>query len=111
VKRDSASREGLPSAGPVKKNHPLLCGMRFVLRLPAEGLCGLVRLYQRFISPLKGTSSCRFRPTCSQYAIDALRKRSLPAALILIVWRILRCNPYGRGGYDPVPDKGFRRVK
>ena len=70
-------------------------------------MIGLVRLYQRFISPLK-SPCCRFTPTCSAYAIEAFRKRGFFAGLILTVWRILRCNPYSKGGYDPVPDKGFK---
>ena len=67
----------------------------------------LVRFYQKFISPLK-PPCCRFTPTCSAYAIEAFSKRGFFAGLILTVWRILRCNPFSRGGYDPVPDKGFR---
>lgn len=70
----------------------------------------LVRLYQRFISPIK-PATCRFTPTCSAYAIEAFEKRGFFAGLILTVWRILRCNPFCKGGYDPVPDKGFRRVR
>ena len=67
----------------------------------------LIRLYKKFISPLK-PPCCRFTPTCSAYAIEAFQKRGFFAGFILTVWRILRCNPFGRGGYDPVPDKGFR---
>ncbi len=67
----------------------------------------LVGLYRRFISPMK-PSCCRFTPTCSAYALEAFQKRGFFAGLILTVYRILRCNPYCRGGYDPVPDKGFK---
>ncbi|MBQ4557341.1 MAG: membrane protein insertion efficiency factor YidD [Clostridia bacterium] len=67
----------------------------------------LVKLYRKFISPLK-PSCCRFTPTCSAYALEAFQKRGFFSGLILTVYRILRCNPYGRGGYDPVPDKGFK---
>lgn len=67
----------------------------------------LVRIYQRVISPLK-PPSCRFTPTCSAYALEAFQKRGAVVGLILTVYRILRCNPFGRGGYDPVPEKGFR---
>ena len=77
--------------------------MKYVFMLP-------IRFYRRFISPLL-PRSCRFTPSCSEYALIAFRERNLFAALILTVWRILRCNPFGRGGYDPVPTKGFRRVK
>jgi len=67
----------------------------------------LVGLYRKFISPLK-PPCCRFTPTCSAYAVEAFRKRGFFVGFILTVWRILRCNPFSRGGYDPVPEKGFR---
>ena len=67
----------------------------------------LIRLYKKFISPLK-PPCCRFTPTCSAYAIEAFQKRGFFAGFILMTWRLLRCNPFGRGGYDPVPDKGFK---
>ena len=61
-----------------------------------------IRFYQKFISPLT-PPSCRFTPTCSQYAIEAIRKHGPFKGLALAVWRILRCNPWGGSGYDPVP--------
>lgn len=70
-------------------------------------LIWLITLYRKYISPLK-PPCCRFTPTCSAYALEALQKRGLIAGTILVVWRILRCNPFARGGYDPVPEKGFR---
>ena len=68
----------------------------------------LISLYRKFISPLK-PPCCRFTPTCSAYAIEAFQKRGFFAGFILMTWRILRCNPFGRGGYDPVPER--HRVK
>ena len=70
----------------------------------------LVRLYRKFISPLK-RPCCRFTPTCSAYAIEAYTKRGFIIGTILTVWRILRCNPFCKGGYDPVPEKGLRNPK
>jgi len=67
----------------------------------------LVRLYQKYISPLK-RPCCRFTPTCSSYAIEAFTKRGFFIGTILTVWRILRCNPFSKGGYDPVPERGLR---
>ena len=67
-----------------------------------------IRLYRRFISPLKGRSSCRFTPTCSEYALEAYREWGFFAGTALAVWRILRCNPFGKGGYDPVPKRKKR---
>ena len=70
----------------------------------------LIRFYQRVISPTK-PGCCRFTPTCSQYALEAFTKRGFFVGLILTVGRILRCNPLFKGGYDPVPEKGFRNRK
>ncbi|WP_262314760.1 membrane protein insertion efficiency factor YidD [Lacticaseibacillus parakribbianus] len=66
-------------------------------------LMGLVRGYQRFISPLL-PPSCRYYPTCSTYMIQALVKHGAIKGLIMGLARILRCNPFIRGGLDPVPD-------
>ena len=70
----------------------------------------LVRLYQKFISPLT-PPCCRFTPTCSAYAIEAYLKRGFFIGTILTAWRILRCNPFCKGGYDPVPEKGLCNPK
>lgn len=71
----------------------------------ARAMIGAIRWYQRFISPLLG-HNCRFVPTCSQYAIQALQVHGALKGTLLSVWRILRCNPFGKYGYDPVPEKG-----
>ena len=68
----------------------------------------LVRFYQKFLSPLKRNPTCRYYPTCSAYAIQAFQKRGFFVGFGLTVCRILRCNPYGAGGYDPVPEKKAR---
>ncbi len=70
----------------------------------------LINLYRKYISPIK-PPCCRFTPTCSAYAIEAFTKRGFFVGLILTVGRILRCNPFCKGGYDPVPLKGFRNKK
>ena len=62
-----------------------------------------IRFYQLCISPLLGPS-CRFTPTCSEYARQAILKHGPVKGLYLAIWRILRCNPWGGSGYDPVPD-------
>ena len=67
----------------------------------------LIRLYQRYISPLK-RPCCRFTPTCSEYAVEAYRTRGFFVGTVLTVWRLLRCNPFCKGGYDPVPPKKSR---
>ena len=58
--------------------------------------------YQRFISPMLG-ARCRFAPSCSQYAVDALRTHGAARGLWLAVRRLARCHPFNPGGYDPVP--------
>jgi len=61
-----------------------------------------IRIYQHTFSSIVG-SRCRFEPTCSEYFIQALGKRGLARGILLGSWRILRCNPLAKGGYDPVP--------
>ena len=66
-------------------------------------LIGIIKFYKKFISPMKRTPSCRFIPTCSQYALGALQKYGPIKGSYLAVRRILRCNHFHKGGYDPVP--------
>jgi uncharacterized protein len=71
---------------------------------------GLVRIYQVVLSPLKGivfgaSACCRFAPSCSTYAIEALREHGLMRGGMLAARRVLRCHPWGGAGYDPVPEK------
>lgn len=61
-----------------------------------------IKFYQNCISPLT-PPSCRFQPTCSEYARQAIIKHGPIKGLALAIWRILRCNPWGGSGYDPVP--------
>jgi len=72
------------------------------MRLPRLVLWGLIRVYQLFISPLLG-QNCRFTPTCSAYALEALEHHGALAGGWLAIRRILRCHPWGGMGYDPVP--------
>jgi putative membrane protein insertion efficiency factor len=64
-----------------------------------------VRFYRRYLSPWK-PAMCRFQPTCSQYAIEALELHGVVRGGYLTLWRLLRCQPFGRPGFDPVPPKG-----
>ena len=73
---------------------------RAVWELPRHGLVAVVRGYQLVVSPWLG-ASCRFTPTCSQYAVLALRDYGAVRGSLLAVWRILRCNPWGGHGWDP----------
>lgn len=64
----------------------------------------IIRAYQVFVSPWS-RGKCRFIPTCSNYAIEAINKHGVIYGLYLTVGRVLRCNPFNPGGYDPVPEK------
>jgi putative membrane protein insertion efficiency factor len=75
--------------------------LRFIVHVPAWIAIGLVRVYQRILSPLL-PPMCRYTPSCSQYMIDAIRKRGFVVGVIKGALRILRCNPFFPGGYDPV---------
>ncbi|MCB9060835.1 MAG: membrane protein insertion efficiency factor YidD [Halobacteriovoraceae bacterium] len=71
-------------------------------------ILGLIKFYQYFLSPFLGTN-CRFSPTCSEYAKQCFIKFHPMKAFALTIWRILRCQPYSKGGYDPVPDTPKRK--
>jgi len=63
----------------------------------------MIKLYRKYISPLKRTPSCIYTPTCSSYAMEALEKYGVFKGTYLAVRRVLRCHPFHKGGYDPVP--------
>lgn len=67
-------------------------------------LIWLIKFYRNHISP-HTQPSCKFIPTCSQYGLEAIQRFGALKGMALTVWRILRCNPWGWGGYDPVPEK------
>lgn len=64
-------------------------------------LIGIIKFYKKYISVLKGPT-CRFYPTCSTYGIEAIEKYGPIKGSLKTIWRILRCNPFNPGGYDPV---------
>ncbi len=66
-------------------------------------LISCVKFYKKFISPMKGHAVCKYYPSCSSYAIEALEVHGVWKGSLLALWRILRCNPFSKGGYDPVP--------
>ena len=76
--------------------------MRLIQSLPKRFLLWLVRFYRTSISPMH-QPCCRFIPTCSQYAMEAIEKYGALKGGFLALRRILRCNPLCKGGYDPVP--------
>jgi len=60
-----------------------------------------IRVYQIILSPIS-RPSCRFYPTCSQYAVEAIEKKGVVVGVLKSIWRVIRCNPFGGSGYDPV---------
>ena len=79
------------------------------MRNPIKALFILpIKFYQKCISPLKGPT-CRFSPSCSQYAIEAIMEWGVIIGILLAFWRILRCNPFSKGGEDPVPINRLKR--
>lgn len=73
-------------------------------------LIAAVRLYQRFVSPLK-RPCCRFEPTCSDYAAEAVRVHGAFKGAAMALWRFLRCNPFCKGGFDPVKNPSAKGNK
>ena len=68
-----------------------------------KGIIKLIRLYQKYIRDLNPKDvGCKFYPTCSDYTIQAIEKHGIFKGMAMGVWRILRCNPFSKGGYDPV---------
>ena len=66
--------------------------------------------YQRVISPLL-PRRCKYEPTCSRYAVDAVREVGVVRGLVLAAWRVVRCNPWSHGGYDPVAARRLFRAR
>jgi putative membrane protein insertion efficiency factor len=79
-----------------------------VKRILSAPLLALIALYQRWISPAF-PRRCRYEPTCSAYAAEAIRELGPVRGTILAAWRILRCNPFSKGGIDDVSDRGLFR--
>ena len=77
--------------------------MKFDLKIAMKKLLiYMIKFYRKYISPMKSTK-CPYIPTCSSYALEAVAKYGALKGGLLTLWRILRCNPFSKGGYDPVP--------
>ena len=76
--------------------------MKYLIFVMKKTVIAFIKFYQRYISPLKRTK-CPYFPTCSQYGIEAFERYGVFKGGLLTAWRIVRCNPFSRGGYDPVP--------
>ncbi len=66
-------------------------------------LLSLLKLYKKYLSPALPQNRCKYLPTCSEYAYGAIEKHGALRGSLLAIWRLLRCNPFSKGGYDPVP--------
>jgi putative membrane protein insertion efficiency factor len=77
--------------------------MKGLLHLPRKIVSAPIKFYRKYLSRLKGSPSCRFTPTCSEYALEAISEWGVIAGSLLAIRRVLRCNPFGGCGYDPVP--------
>ena len=66
-------------------------------------LIGMIKFYRKYLSGMKRYSTCKYYPTCSEYGLEAIEKYGAFKGGLMAVWRILRCNPFSKGGYDPVP--------
>ncbi|MBU0573750.1 MAG: membrane protein insertion efficiency factor YidD [Candidatus Margulisiibacteriota bacterium] len=76
-------------------------------------LISFIRFYQKNLSPIihRGAfSGCRYSPTCSEYAIQAVNKFGLIKGIFLSCWRVMRCHPFAKGGFDPVPGLNYKEV-
>ena len=93
--------EYLPSEYP---NEPRLRDLpRKVWNWPRMGLLALIRFYQMTFAKTLPTNTCRFYPSCSHYGYQAVYKYGVLKGGVLAAWRVLRCNPFNHGGFDPVP--------
>lgn len=85
--------------------------MGAIRNLIKKVLIFLIKTYQMTLSPLFSHGSCRYTPTCSQYALEAIEIHGIFKGCLLAAWRILRCNPFSKGGWDPVPPKKTKEDK
>ena len=93
-----------PEQQPVPVPEPRLRDLSFkLMNLPRFVCLGLIRGYQMTFSKLLPENTCRFYPTCSHYAYQAIYKYGALRGVPMAVWRVLRCNPFNPGGFDPVP--------
>lgn len=85
--------------------------MGTIRNLIKKVLIFLIKTYQMTLSPRFSHGSCRYTPTCSQYALEAIEIHGIFKGCLLAAWRILRCNPCSKGGWDPVPPKKTKEDK
>lgn len=82
--------------------------LRLMRSLPARALIFCIELYRTYVSPLR-LPTCRFSPTCSEYAVESLKTHGAVKGSLLAIVRLLKCAPWHPGGWDPVPEHGSWR--
>ena len=91
----------------MNRNYPEELSLRnfkiTLMNFPQWLLLVLIRLYQKSISPTLPANTCKFYPSCSHYSYQAIYKYGFLKGLVMTLWRVLRCNPFNQGGFDPVP--------
>ena len=91
----------------MNRNYPEELSLRnfkiTLVNFPQWLLLVLIRLYQKSISPTLPANTCKFYPSCSHYSYQAIYKYGFLKGLVMTLWRVLRCNPFSKGGFDPVP--------
>jgi len=103
TKKSQPARRPSPRAQQQDQDPPLDTLPRTIWNLPRLLLLLLIRLYQETLAKGVPANTCRFHPTCSHYGYQAIYKYGVLKGGWLATWRVLRCNPFNRGGYDPVP--------
>jgi hypothetical protein len=100
----SASQVGTDGRAPEYVAEPSLRDLPLTIRnIPRFILLALIRLYQATFSRLMPADTCRFYPSCSHYGYQAVYKYGILKGGLMAAWRVLRCNPFNKGGFDPVP--------
>jgi putative membrane protein insertion efficiency factor len=84
--------------------------IRRLALLPRALLLGILKLYQRVVSPAL-PQRCKYAPSCSEYAVQAVRELGVIRGSVLAAWRVVRCNPFSHGGYDPVEARTLFRER
>jgi putative membrane protein insertion efficiency factor len=92
---------GQPEQPPAGHRHRPRGWLEWPLKLPALALLALIQFHRHVLSRLT-PPTCRFTPSCSRYALDAVKRYGAIRGGWLALWRVLRCNPFNRGGYDPL---------
>ena len=96
---------------PIKENYAYIAKVlrKYIFKPYGKIICmRMVRFYQKHLSKHTGRT-CKYRPTCSQYTMECINNLGWIAGILVGSWRLLRCNPFSKGGYDPAPENPFKK--